>query len=81
MGTGLYFVKWDDHILEENNMLISQGDSKTRNDTCENIEKLGCSIEFMAFVDEGIEAFIDCLSNHLSSWHKLKYYFLSEIIP
>ena len=62
-------MEWDDNVLEENNMLISEWDSESTNDTGQDIEKLGSSIELMAFVNECKEALIDCLSNHLPSWH------------
>jgi hypothetical protein len=35
----LDLVKWDDDILEENDMLFSQGYCKTADDTGKNIEQ------------------------------------------
>ena len=80
LGASLDLVKGNNHILEEYDMLISQRNSKSTNDASKNIEKFCSSVEFMTLMNEGIEALIDSLSNHLSSWHKLhNQYFLSEM--
>lgn len=52
-------------------MLFSEWHSESRNNGCENIEKLSCSVEFMILMDELVEALIDCLSDHLSSGNQL----------
>ena len=62
-------MQWDNDILEENYVLISEWNSKSTNDACQDIKKLGSSIELVAFMDECKEALIDCLSNHLPSRH------------
>ena len=67
----LYFVERNDNIFEENNMLFPQGYSKTRNNTGQDVQKFRCSIEFESFVDEAVEAIVDCLSDHFSPWHEL----------
>ena len=64
-------MEWDDNVLEENNMLISEWDSESTNDTGQDIEKLGSSIELMVFMDKGEEALVHSLSNHFSSWNQL----------
>lgn len=64
-------MQGDDYILEKNYVFVSEWDSESTNDTCKNIEKFSGSIEFVGFVYKGVEAFVDGLSNHLSSWNKL----------
>jgi len=70
LGASLYFMKWDDNILEENDVFISEWDSKTTNNTSQNIEKFSSSIELVSLMDQSEEALVDGLSNHLPSWHK-----------
>lgn len=68
---GLNFVQGDDHILEENDVFISQRHCETRNDTSEDVKQLGSSIEFESLVDERIEAVIDSLTYHFAARHQL----------
>jgi len=65
---GLDFVKRDDDIFEEFDMLFSEGDRKSTDDTGEDVEKFGYSVEFIVFVDEGVELVGDGFSDHFSSW-------------
>ncbi len=65
---GLDFVKRDDDIFEEFDMLFSEGDRKSTDDTGEDVEKFGYSVEFIVFVDQGVELVGDGLSDHFSSW-------------
>lgn len=67
----LNLVEWDDDSLEENDVFISEGDSKSGDDGGEDIEQLCSSVEFVVFVDESVEAISDGLSDHLSSGDKL----------
>ena len=71
LRASLHFVERDDNVLEENYMLISEGDSETTNDTGQDIKKLSGTIEFVVLVDKSEEALVHGLSNHLSSWNKL----------
>lgn len=64
-------MKWNDNIFEEDHVLVTEGHGEARNDACEDIEQLGSAIELVCFVNQSIEALIDCLTNHLSSWHQL----------
>ena len=68
---GLHLMKRNDDILEENNVLLSQGHCETRNNTGQNIQQLRSSIEFEGLVDERVEAIVDSLTDHLSSGHQL----------
>ena len=69
--TGLDLVKWDDDRLEEVNMLFSQWNSKPADDTSQDVQKFSSTVKFVIFVDKGVEAIGNCLSDHLSSWNKL----------
>lgn len=60
----------DDDVLEEDDVLVSQGNSETTDDTGEDIKQFGGTIELVSLVDQGEEALVDGLSNHLSSWHE-----------
>lgn len=60
----------NDYVLEKNDVFVPEWNRKSTNDTSKNIEKLSSTIEFMSFMDKGIEAFVDSLSNHFSSWNK-----------
>jgi len=64
-------VKWDDNILEENDMLVSERHCETRDDRGKNVKKLSGTVELVRLVDQGVEALVDGLSNHLSPWHQL----------
>ena len=67
-------MKRDDNILEEYHMLLSERNGESRNDTCQDVQELGGTIEFMVFVDEGVETLVHRLSNHLASGHQLFSY-------
>jgi hypothetical protein len=72
LRTSLDFVQRDNHILEENNVFISEGDCETTDDTGKDIKKFCSTVEFVGFVNQGVETFVDCLSYHLSSGDKLQ---------
>lgn len=63
----------NNNILEEDDVLLAQGHRETRDDTCLDVEQLGSSVEFVCLVDQEVEALIDCLTDHLASWHQLSY--------
>jgi len=62
-------VEWDDNIREKNDVFVSEWDSKSTNDTGQDIEKLSSSIELVVLMDKCEEALVHGLSNHLSSWN------------
>lgn len=70
-GACLNFVQGNNNILEENHMLVPKGNGKAGDNGCEDIKKLSSSVEFVCLMDEGVEALIDSLSNHLSSGNQL----------
>ena len=73
-------MEWDDNVLEENNMLISEWDSKSTNDTGQDIEKLSSSIELVDFMDQSEEALVDGLSDHFSPWDKLGVQLVKNVL-
>jgi hypothetical protein len=64
-------MEWDDDILEEDHVLISQRDGESRDNTRKDIKKLSGAIEFMCFVDKTEEALIDSFSNHFTTRYQL----------
>ena len=80
LGTRLNLVQWDDDVLEKDHMLISQGHRESTDDTGQNIEELGGSIEFMVFVDQSKETLVYGLSDHLSSWNKLSVQLMKNVL-
>ena len=76
----LHLVKRNDDISEEDNVLISEWDSKSRNDTGKDIKKFGSTIELVCLLDQEMEALIHCLSNHLSSWDKFSIKLMQDVL-
>ena len=64
-------MQWDDDVLKENDVLISERHSESTDDTCQNVQELSSTVELVVFVDQGEETLVNSLSNHLSSWDKL----------
>ena len=64
-------MEGDDNILEEDYMLVSERDCKAGNNARKDIEKLSSAVEFMCFVNQGVEALVDGLSNHFPAGHQL----------
>ena len=67
----LHLVEGNDNVLEEDHVLVSQGDSETGDDTRENIEKLSGAVEFMGFMNKTEEALVNSFSNHFTAGHQL----------
>ena len=40
----------DDNVLEESNVLITEGDSKSRNNGGEDVQEFSSTVKFMRFV-------------------------------
>lgn len=60
-------MKRNDNIFEENNMFLSEGNCESTDNRGQDIQELGGSVEFVCLVDQRVEAFVDCLSDHLPS--------------
>jgi len=73
-------MKGDDDGLEEVDVLFSQGDSETTDNTSQNIQKFSSTVEFVVFVDESVEAISDGLSNHFSSGDELGIESVKDIL-
>ena len=72
-------MEWDDNILEEDYVFISEWDSESTDDTGENVQQLSGTIEFMVFMDKSEEALVHWLSNHFSSGNKLGIKFMEDV--
>ena len=72
-------MKRNNDALEEHNMFVTQRDCKTADNCRQNIQEFSCSIEFMILMNKCQKAIVNCLSNHLSSRHKLSGY--TYLIP
>ena len=58
-------------VLEENNVLLPEGNCEARNDASHDVQQFGGSVELVGLVDEGVEALVHRLSDHLSSGDQL----------
>lgn len=70
----------NDDGIEEDDVLISERDSETRDDTCENVKQLSGTIELVVLMDKSEEALIHSLSNHLSSRHELSVKLVEDVL-
>ena len=73
-------MQWDDDVLEKDYVFISQWHRETRDDTRQDVEELGGTIELVVLVDEGEEALVDSLSNHLSSWYEFGVQLVKNVL-
>ena len=72
-------MEWDDNVLEEDDMLISERNSESTDDTRQNVQKLGRAVEFVILVDQRKEALVDGLTNHFSSWYELRVQLMENV--
>jgi predicted glycosyltransferase involved in capsule biosynthesis len=72
-------VKRNDNILEEDYVLVSQWHSETTNDRSKDIQKFSSSVELVGLMNQSEETLVDCLSDHLSSWHKLGVKLMQDV--
>ena len=70
----------DNHIIEEEHVLVSQGHRKARDDARQDIQQLCCTVKLMRFVDEGVEALIHGLPDHLSARDQLGVELVQDIL-
>jgi len=64
-------VKWNNNVLEKDDMLVSERDGEARNDTSQDIEQFSRTVELVSLVDQGVETFVHRFSNHFSPWYQL----------
>ena len=64
-------MKGNDDILEENDVLFSEGNCETGNNGSKDVEQLGSPIEFESLMDQTVEAVVNSFSDHLSTRNKL----------
>ena len=72
-------MKWDNNIREKNDVLFSKRYCETTDNTCQDVQKFGSTVEFVGIMDEGKEALIDGLSDHLSSWYQFSIELMQNI--
>jgi len=73
LRASLDLVKWDNNILEKDDMLISERYSETGNNRSQDIKKLSGSVELMRFVNQAEKALVNSLSDHFSTGYQLKF--------
>ena len=73
-------MEWNDDVLKEYNVLISQRYSKSTDYASQNIEKLSSTIEFVVLVDQGEEALVDGFTYHFSSWYEFGVQLMQNVL-
>ena len=73
-------MKWNNDILEEDYMFISQWNCKSTDNTCKNIQEFRSTIELMIFMNKSKKGFVHRFSNHFSSWDKLSIKLMQNIL-
>ena len=73
-------VERDDDVLEEDHVLISKWDGETRDDGSLNVQNLGSSVELMVLVDQGEEALVHGLPDHLTSRNELGVQLMKDVL-
>ena len=73
-------MEGDNDGLEEVDVVFSQGDGETADDTSQNIQKFSSTVEFVVFVDKSVEAISDGLSDHFSSGDELSVESMKDIL-
>ena len=63
-------MKRYDDIGEKDHVLVTKWNSESTDDTRQDIQKLGCTIELVILMDKCKEALVHCLTNHFSPWHE-----------
>ncbi len=71
-------MKRNDNVLEEVDMLVTEGHCKARNNSGEDVENLSSAIELMLLVDEIVEGIGEGLADHLAARHYLGVYFMED---
>jgi hypothetical protein len=64
-------MKRNNNIFKEDDMLVSEWNCKSTDYTSQNIEEFSSTVEFMLFMNKLVKAFINSLSDHLSSGYQL----------
>jgi len=80
LRASLNLMKWDDNVLEKDDVFISEWNCETTNDRGKDIQKFCCTIEFVSFMNQSKETLIDSLSNHFSSWDKFGIELMKNIL-
>lgn len=73
-------MKRNNNVLEEDYVLISERNSESTDNTCQDVKKLSSTIELVILVNKGKEALVDGLTDHLSSWDKLSVKLVENVL-
>jgi len=73
-------MKRNDNRLKENYVFVPKWYCKSRNNRCQDIQKLGCTVEFMGLMDQKEEGLVNGLSNHLSSWDQFGIELMQDVL-
>ena len=65
--TCLDLMQWDDNVLEEDNVLLSQGYCKSTDNTGKYIEQFRGAVELEGLMDQRVETVVDGFTDHFSS--------------
>lgn len=80
LGASLNLVERDDDVLEEDHVLISEWDGETGDDRSLNVQNLGSSVELMVLMDQGEEALVHGLPDHLTSRDELGVQLMKDVL-
>ena len=65
-------MEWNDDCMEEDDVLLSEWHGVTRDDSGEDVEQFGSTVELVLLVDQTQEAFVDIFPQHLAAWNYLR---------
>jgi len=73
-------VKWDNYILEEDNVLVTERHGETRDDRGQDVEEFSSTVELMCLVNQAEKAFVNCLSDHFSPRYQLGVKLMKNVL-
>ena len=65
-------MEWNYDCMEEDDVLLSEWHGVPRDNSGEDVEQFGSTIELVLLVDQTQEAFVDMLPQHLAAWNHLR---------
>ena len=80
LRASLDLVQGDDDVLEKDDVFLSQWHCESANNTSQNVQQLGRAVEFMGLVDQGEEALVDGLADHLSARNQLGVELVQDVL-
>ena len=61
-------------------MFITQRHCETRDNTGEDVQQFGCSVELVGLMNKCEETFVDGLTNHFSAGHKFGVKLMKDVL-